>query len=188
MKPTITSIYILLILCLAACQSAAPTSLPTSTQAIAADTKTSIPTSTETPQPESTSALDAFLLTKAAVTPNPTFDVRVPADACWIRSEVSVVTGQNVRISATGTVNTYGGRDGSNSEPEGQTAICGAVQCPVQGVGYGALIGRLEDLKAFFVGSYHEFTATKDGQLYFTVNDWECEDNYGAFQLTIEIE
>jgi len=57
----------------------------------------------------------------------------------------------------------------------------------VQGVGYGALIGRVEDLKPFFVGPYIEFVATKDGQLYFTVNDWECDDNSGAFELVITV-
>jgi hypothetical protein len=59
----------------------------------------------------------------------------------------------------------------------------------VQGVGYGALIGRLgEDGKPFFVGTNFELVATKDGQLYFTVNDWTCEDNSGTFNLTIKLE
>ena len=115
----------------------------------------------------------------------PSFEVSVPGEACWMNSEVSVKTGQTVLITATGTVNTWAGAEGSSSGPEGQVSICGAIQCPVQGVGYGALVGRLEDLDAFFVGTELEYTATKDGQLYFSVNDWECQDNSGSYELTI---
>ena len=114
--------------------------------------------------------------------------VNVPANACWMNSNVDVLTGQTVTISASGIWNTNGGNEGSNSGPDGQKYICGAIQCPVQGVGYGALIGQLEDLKPFFVGRQTEFVATKDGQLHFTVNDWECDDNSGSFNLVITVE
>jgi hypothetical protein len=53
-------------------------------------------------------------------------------------------------------------------------------------VGY-SLIGQVEDLKPFYVGPYIEFVATKDGQLHFTVNDWTCQDNSGAFDLVVTI-
>jgi len=134
----------------------------------------------------------ADAMTAAVRTPIPTssvkkYNISVPASACWMNSNVSVLTGQRVKISASGIVNTNGGNEGSNGGPEGQKYICGAIQCPKQGAGYGALIGRLEDLPTFPVGSYIEFVATKDGQLYFTVNDWECDDNSGAFELVISI-
>jgi hypothetical protein len=54
-------------------------------------------------------------------------------------------------------------------------------------VGYGALIGRVEGLEPFHVGPYIELVATKDGDLYFTVNDWQCEDNSGGFDLLITV-
>jgi hypothetical protein len=137
-------------------------------------------------------ALTADALTAAVRTPIPTlatFDISVPASACWMNSQVSVHAGQKVLISASGMVNTYGGKGGSDNEPNGQKSICGAIECPVQGVGYGALIGRLnEDGKPFFVGSKFELVATKDGQLYFTVNDWTCEDNSGTFELKITVK
>ena len=137
-------------------------------------------------------ARTADAMTAAVRTPIPTsstkkYDISVPASACWMNSNVSIRTGQRVMINASGMVNTWDGRDGSNGGPEGQTGVCGAIECPLQGVGYGALIGRLEDLKPFLVGPYIEFVATKDGQLYFTVNDWTCKDNNGAFDLVITI-
>ncbi|HMZ56470.1 MAG TPA: hypothetical protein PLT48_16585, partial [Nitrospira sp.] len=117
-----------------------------------------------------------------------TYQVSVPAAACWMDSGVSVKTGQRIAIFASGTSNTYGGNEGSNADPNGQQSICGAIECPVQGVGYGSLIGRVGDQKAFFVGTYLEFTATQDANLFFTVNDWECEDNNGTFDLKINVD
>jgi len=139
-------------------------------------------------------AITADALTKSAPrtpTATATFDtyqVSVPAAACWMDSGVSVQTGQRIVIFASGTGNTNGGVEGSNSDPNGQQYICGAIECPVQGVGYGSLVGRLEDQKAFFVGTYLEFTATKDGHLFFSVNDWECDDNSGSFELKINVD
>ncbi|MGB8982326.1 MAG: hypothetical protein WCC12_10655 [Anaerolineales bacterium] len=195
MKATLIAVTLVVILFLVACQSATPAPLATDvaqieTQAAAASTQT--PTAVTTLSPIK-AAQTAGALTAAARTPFPTssgatFEVSVPAKACWMNSEVNVLTGQTVRITAFGTVNTNGGKEGSNSEPDGQKYICGAIQCPVQGVGYGALVGRLEDLKPFFVGRNVEFTAMKDGQLYFTVNDWECDDNSGTFILKVTVE
>jgi hypothetical protein len=102
-----------------------------------------------------------------------------------MNSEISLRAGQTVVIRASGEVNTWDGRAGSSGNPNGQAGICGAIQCPLQGVGYGALIGRLEDLPTFLVGTMLRYTASTDGQLYFTVNDWKCEDNSGVFEVLI---
>ena len=91
-------------------------------------------------------------------------------------------------IVASGTASTYEGHEGSNGGPNGQTYMCGAIECPLQGEMYGALIGRIEDLEPFFVGRYMEFLAAGDGQLYFTINDWKCDDNSGTFELVITIQ
>ena len=162
---------------LAACQSAAPS--PTSTPQ---STDTPIPTSTATATPKPTNT---------PIPPTPTetvFNFSLPASACWVTSEVSVLTGQTVSITASGIVNTWGGNEISNGDPNGQSAnMCGAIECPLQGANYGALIGRLEDLQPFLVGTKFEFTTTKDGELYFTVNDWECSDNSGHFDIVVEV-
>jgi len=189
MKTTLVLFSVLTVLLIVSCQSATPITAPTSVAPPATETPTVPPTVTATEEPVATSALDAFLLTKAAITPIPTFKVIVPANACWINSEVNVIAGQRVSISSRGIVNTYGGREGSNSDPNGQAnGMCGGTKCPVIGVGYGSLIGRVGDGKAFFVGTSLEFVADRDGQLYFTVNDWECDDNTGTFNLVITTE
>jgi hypothetical protein len=140
-------------------------------------------------------AVKATLTSIAPVLPTQTpasletvFNFNLPAGACWTTSEVNVLTGQTVSITASGIVNTWGGNEISNGDPNGQSAnMCGAIECPLQGANYGALIGRLEDLQPFLVGTSAEFTATKDGEIYFTVNDWECLDNSGSFDIVIEV-
>jgi len=210
MKTKSLLLWIILFAFLVSCQSETPTeALPTSTPPGQMETKvaatiyaneTSTAAAIAANQTSTAAAkLSPFIvartadaMTAAAQTPIPTssvkkYNVSAPASACWMNSSVSVRTGQRVIITASGIVNTNKGNEGSNNEPNGQKYICGAIECPLQGVGYGALIGRLDDLKPFFVGPYIEFVATKDGQLYFTVNDWECDDNSGTFELVISI-
>lgn len=179
---------------LASCQSATATPISTSTppgqmETMVAATIYAHQTSTiAAEQAEKATLTEAVPLPsdtpEATPTPN-AFHLSLPASACWMNSGVSVRTGQTVVVRASGAVNTWNGREGSNGDPNGQAGICGAIQCPLQGVGYGALIGRLEDLPTFFVGSTLRFTATQDGQLYFTVNDWKCEDYSGVFDILI---
>src|SRR5262249_20588425 len=39
-----------------------------------------------------------------------------------------------------------------------------------------------------FIGRLREFTADKDGTLYFTVNHWETRDARGSFRVNVEVE
>lgn len=118
-----------------------------------------------------------------------TFDVNLPASACWMDSNVTVSAGQVVSIAAQGTINTWNGNQISFNDPNGQAEnICLDAKCPLQNVGYGTLVGRLEDLPAFRVGAVTEFTAQKSGRLSFTVNDWECTDNSGEFDLVVTVK
>lgn len=118
-----------------------------------------------------------------------TFTVKLPASACWMDSNVTVSTGQMISITATGTINTWDGNDISFNNPNGQPEnICLDAKCPLLNAGYGTLVGRVEDQQPFRVGETTEFTAPKSGRLFFTVNDWECTDNSGEFDLVIIIK
>lgn len=194
MKTKILSAGSILIAFLASCQSAIAT--PKSTLTPPGQMETQVASTIYADQTSMAIAEQAEKATVTAAVPSPTdtpeatptpnaFHFSLPANACWMNSEVSVHMGQTVVIRASGVVNTWDGREGSNGDPNGQAGLCGAIQCPLQGAGYGALIGRLEDLPTFFVGSTLRFTATRDGQLYFTVNDWECDDNSGVFDILI---
>jgi hypothetical protein len=197
MKAKTFLIWIVLLSVLVSCQTAEPTPLPP-TPTPPGQLETRVAATIYANQTSTAATEHAEKSTLTAAVPSPTntpeatrtpnaFYFSLPARACWVNSEITVRTGQTVIIKASGETNTWGGRQGSSSNPNGQTGICGAIQCPLQGVGYGALIGRLEDLPPFFVGIMYRFTATKDGQLYFTVNDWECDDNSGVFEIIITL-
>jgi hypothetical protein len=170
---------LLLVLVLMAGCSSAPSATPVIPSSPPVTSSPIPPTATFTASP-----LPPTDTPEATPTPN-AFHFRLPASGCWMNSEISVRAGQTVVIRASGETNTWDGRQGSSGNPNGQTGLCGAIQCPLQGVGYGALIGRLEDLPPFFVGTTLRFNAAKDGQLYFTVNDWQCDDNSGVFDILI---
>lgn len=196
MKRKTFLISIVLLLVLDACQTATPTPLA-STSMPPGQTETRVAATIYAGQTSTAEAEYAKQATLTAAVPSPTntpkatptpnkFHFVLPASACWMNSEVNVHTGQTVMIRASGIANTWGGRDISNGDPNGQTRnMCGAIQCPVQGESYGALIGRVGDGESFFVGTSLDLTATTDGQLYFTINDWECNDNSGNFDIVI---
>lgn len=118
-----------------------------------------------------------------------TITLKLPASACWMDSNVTVSAGQVVSIRATGTINTWGGNDISFNNPNGQVEnICVDPKCPLLNVGYGTLVGRVEDSQPFQVGETTKFTAPNSGRLFFTVNDWECTDNSGEFDLAVTIK
>jgi len=99
---------------------------------------------------------------------------------------VEFSTGDDVSFSATGRINTWGGRVGSSSDPDGQyKKVCGDVKCPLQGADYGALIGRIGEGETFLVGTSRELKVLEVGNLYLTVNDWECADNSGDFMVLV---
>lgn len=196
MKTKTFSSWTILLLVLVSCQTAAPTQ-PPSTSVPVGQVETNVAATIFARQTSTAEAEFAQQGTLTAAVPSPTrtaeatptpnqFHFTLPASACWMNSEVNVHTGQAVVIRASGIANTWGGRDISNGDPSGQPRnMCGAIQCPVQGANYGALIARVEDGDAFVVGTELKFTATSDGQLYFTINDWECTDNSGNFDIVI---
>ncbi len=187
MKININLVYLVTALFLFSCQAGAPTMEGQVETQVAATIFAQQATSES-----SQATLTSIAPVPATQTPAPaetTFNFNLPASGCWVPSGINVLTGQSVSITASGTVNTWGGNEISNGDPNGQPAnMCGAIECPLQGAGYGALIGRLEDLQPFLVGTEFQFTATKDGEIYFTVNDWECSDNSGSFDLIVEVK
>ncbi len=196
MKTFTLSLWLALILALSACQSATPTPSPTP----AGQMETQLAATIFANQTSTAAAEQKAGLTLTAAVPSSTstpplapttniFNINIAAGACWVNSGVKIVTGQTVVITASGTANTWGGKDISTGGPDGQPAnMCGAVECPLRGANYGALIGRVGKGDTFLVGSHLEFTASADGELFLTINDWECADNIGSFNVSITIQ
>jgi hypothetical protein len=150
--------------------------LPIAPSPLVTQTPTSKPTFTPSP---------TFTLTEITQT----FTVIVPANILWFDTGLKILNGQKVTIRVTGNVNTWGGRPKSDSDAGGQTtAFCDDWRCPMAGVSYGALIGRLGVGGSFRVDTAFDFIAPDSGELFLSVNDWAFADNSGEFIVTITVK
>jgi hypothetical protein len=114
----------------------------------------------------------------------PNVDVRLAND--WVNSNIAVVTGQRIRIEATGTVRLEG-RD--NSSPSGINRR--DPNAPLPDDNAGALVASIgNDLNSpiMLIGRAKEFVADRDGVLYFTVNYWETSNSSGSYQVRVQTE
>jgi hypothetical protein len=113
------------------------------------------------------------------------FDVRL-ADQ-WHRSQIQVERGQRVRVEASGTIYLEGR---TSTGPEGlQGRRDPDAPMPQQNDGaLVAAVGQDTNSPPIFIGRSREFTADRDGILYFTVNHWETRDARGAFRVNVSVD
>lgn len=114
--------------------------------------------------------------------------INVPGNSRGTDTGIDLRTGDQVVISASGTI--VAGRRAGEVTPEGGRASAIFSAYPVPNAGVGALIGyiRLANGQAsqpFFVGSSLTFTAPADGRLILLVNDDNYSDNSGQFTVRI---
>jgi hypothetical protein len=118
--------------------------------------------------------------------------IDVPGNSRGIDTGVELRTGDQVTISATGTV-IAGRRAGEVTPDGGRVSGLGIVSAyPVPNAGVGALVGyiRLTNGQAtapFIVGSQQSFAAQSDGRLFLLVNDDNYSDNSGSFNVRIRV-
>jgi hypothetical protein len=113
------------------------------------------------------------------------FDVRLEDQ--WHRSQIQVERGQRVRVNASGTIYLEGrtatGPDGLQGRRDPDAPM------PQQNDGaLVAAVGQDASSPPIFIGRSREFTADRDGVLYFTVNHWETRDARGAFRVNVSID
>jgi hypothetical protein len=113
------------------------------------------------------------------------FDVRL--EDKWHRSQIQVERGQRVRVNASGTIYLEGR---TATGPEGlQGRRDPDAPMPQQNDGaLVAAVGQDSSSLPIFIGRSREFTADRDGVLYFTVNHWETRDARGAFRVNVSID
>lgn len=110
--------------------------------------------------------------------------VAVIAAADWTSSEIKVMRGQRVSITATGQIGLGGGR---RTGPEGITV--NDQDKLVSSSPTGALIAVIGDDNNDFItiGAGGEFTAQRDGVLFLSVNEGNLKDNSGSFSARIKV-
>ena len=116
--------------------------------------------------------------------------VRVPADLEWVDTGIDVVAGDSLKAKGraiTGPLSEY---PGAISGPGGQITICYDdtiddvdYYCVLEGVPFGALIGKLDGGDPFLIGS--DFVFTSGGLLSLAVNDFTGTyyDNQAGFTV-----
>ncbi|MBI3650292.1 MAG: hypothetical protein HY231_04525 [Acidobacteria bacterium] len=112
-------------------------------------------------------------------------NVEVAAKRDWTSSGVIVKRGDKLRITATGSI---------TLDPAGQASGPDGIETPdarklIADKPTGGLIGVIgaDNDEFIFIGHANEFTATRDGLLFLSVNEGTLNDNSGSFKAVIEI-
>lgn len=112
--------------------------------------------------------------------------VRIDARQAWTPTNVQVRQGERVAFQATGQI--AWGRGGTQvAGPDGAEMEASVRRdYPVPSAGVGALVGRIDNGPAFFVGTGTEpIVMPADGQLYLGINDTGRSDNSGSYAVRI---
>jgi hypothetical protein len=118
---------------------------------------------------------------------SPTTLVTVPGTSAAAKSGLYLITGDRVRLTATGEVNTLPPDFENRASPAGNGFPC-TPSCRLPSAQFGALIGRIGEQGAwFFVGPNLTFTATQTGMLYLGVNDTIHDNNIGQFTVGTKV-
>jgi hypothetical protein len=107
--------------------------------------------------------------------------VRVPGNATWVATPLTVRKGDRVTFSVTGQVQLS--EDGSDvAHAAGSLKQRHAAGSPLPGNFAGALIAKVGNSAPFPIGDVTTpVTMPADGQLYLGINDDEVSDNRGEF-------
>lgn len=116
-------------------------------------------------------------------------ELDVPGTQPWTDTGVDLQAGQQVTISATGTLHYM---DGHDAPPDGLARgwrdLLRAM--PVNDSGRGALVGRIgsdDAAQPFLVGAKKDFTAHASGRLFLGINGPSGDTADGSFHATISI-
>ena len=133
----------------------------------------------------------AFLLWAIAV--SVTFaaekkELDIKADQLWTDTGIDLKPGDDVTITATGTLQFDGAK---TSGPDGMQRgwMDLIMQFPVTNSGRGALIGRFGDnpaARAFLVGAHTERNVPVASRLFLGINEMANMPGTGSFHVTIE--
>lgn len=104
----------------------------------------------------------------------------------WSSTGLIVKKGDKIRITATGSITLNSA--GESSGPEGiDTPDSRKLMADKPTGGLIAVIGADND-DFFFIGRAAEFTATREGLLFLSINEGTLSDNSGSYKAVIEVQ
>lgn len=153
----------------------------------ASDPEPAQPEKTVTTPPLDTETSDSERTSRKLTGPVKTQNIDVVARRDWTSTGLIIKRGDRIRITATGTVTLDQG-SGRTSGPEGIELTDPRKLMGDQPT--GALIGVIgaDNDDFIFIGRLTEFTASRDGLLFLSVNEGALSDNSGSYKAVIEVQ
>lgn len=112
--------------------------------------------------------------------------VTVFANQPWLDTLIDVTEGQILFFEVKGTIRIGPGAARGRIGPEGEPKKIWNDNKPIPGESTGALIGRIGNTGAFYIGNQkREFRMPASGRLYLGINDDFLGDNSGFFTVVI---
>jgi len=143
--------------------------------------------STTTPTPAASESSDLERNPRKQYLAIKTLNVDVAAKKDWTSSGLIVKRGDHVRVTATGTI-TLDPVSGRTCGPEGLTDLPDPKKLmPDQPTGALIAVISSDNDDFIFLGKSGEFTATRDGLLFLSVNEGHLPDNSGSFKAVVEV-
>ena len=144
-----------------------------------------------TPQPVSAppayETSDGERPTRKPLLPVKTMTVDVAAKKDWTSSGLIVKRGDHLRVTASGTI-TLDPASGRTCGPEGISDLVDPKKLmPDQPTGALIAVISSDNDDFIFLGRLGEFTATRDGLLFLSVNEGLLSDNMGTFKAVVEV-
>jgi sRNA-binding regulator protein Hfq len=119
--------------------------------------------------------------------PVKTMTVDVAAKKDWTSSGLIVKRGDHLRVTASGTI-TLDPVSGRTCGPEGISDLVDPKKLmPDQPTGALIAVISSDNDDFIFLGRSSEFTATRDGLLFLSINEGLLSDNVGAFKAVVEV-
>jgi Zn-dependent metalloprotease len=117
-----------------------------------------------------------------------TTTVTIPGNTDWLDTGVSVVTGDILTFTASGTV-MYDNRDNSCGPDGASWTDERDKQDPIWDKPHAGLIGKIAGTGLpFFIGDHYKVRAGSEGNLVLGINDHWYQSNSGEFTVTIQVE
>jgi len=161
-----------------------PEAQPATSEAAQPQPEKPAPAASATPTSDTS---DSERLNRKPLVPVKSMNVDVAAKKDWTSSGLIVKRGDHIRVTASGSI-TLDPVSGRTSGPEGLADLPDAKKLmPDQPT--GALIGVIssDNDDFIFIGRSGEFTATRDGLLFLSVNEGQLSDNVGSFKAVVEV-
>jgi sRNA-binding regulator protein Hfq len=116
-----------------------------------------------------------------------TMTVDVVAKKDWTSSGLIVKRGDHLRVTASGTI-TLDPVSGRSCGPEGISDLADPKKLmPDQPTGALIAVISSDNDDFIFLGRSGDFTATRDGLLFLSVNEGQLSDNVGTFKAVVEV-